>query len=81
MTLPYAVRVEEDHCDGQICYMAYHPELPGSMAQGNTPEEAVASLKEARADYIRVLLKRGLEIPLPEIREEEPILKNGSLLA
>ncbi len=63
--MPYAVNIVSDECDGTLCYMASHPELYGCMAQGNTPEEALANLSVARADYIAALREAGREIPLP----------------
>lgn len=65
--LPYAVEVVPDATtDGGVCYLAQHPELPGCMAHGDTPEEALENLEEARSLYIRTLLERGIEVPLPQ---------------
>jgi predicted RNase H-like HicB family nuclease len=66
MLFNYATEVVEDRCDDRLCYMASNPELPGLMAQGDSVEEAVSSLEEARRDYISALLAQGLEIPLPK---------------
>lgn len=66
VSLPYHVRVFQDSWDDQICYMAYHHELPGCKAQGATWQEAIASLNEARRDYIAALLEDGMEIPCPQ---------------
>jgi predicted RNase H-like HicB family nuclease len=49
--------------DGDWCYIATHPELPGCFAQGETPEEARADLEYARADYIASLKEDGVPIP------------------
>lgn len=54
--LPYRTYVMQDNCDGMPCFMAYNPELEGCMAQGPTPQEALANLKEARSEYIAELL-------------------------
>ena len=64
--LRYATQVvperdEQDH----LVYVATHPELPGCMSHGNSPQEAIDSLKEAREFYISVLLEKGLDVPLP----------------
>ncbi len=66
MKLQYVVEIEEDDCNGRPCFVATHPELPGCMANGKTRGEALKNLEEARSDYIRILLKRGLEVPLPK---------------
>jgi len=42
------------------------PELPGAMADGETPEEAVANAQEVIANWIAVARKRGREVPQPE---------------
>ena len=49
--------------DGSHCYVAYHPELPTCMSQGNTPEEAEADLVEATQLAVAHLASSGLRIP------------------
>jgi predicted RNase H-like HicB family nuclease len=61
----YAVKILIYEQDGQICYMAAHPELYGCIAQGRTPTEAVRNLDRARPRYLAALLDMGIEIPLP----------------
>jgi predicted RNase H-like HicB family nuclease len=58
------VRLQETTTDGQ-CYIAYHPELPSCISQGETPEEAEANLVEATEMAIKHLLAHGLPIPQP----------------
>ncbi len=65
MSLPYRTRVEKDTCGGKDCYVAYHDELEGCMAQGRTWQEAIEELTIARRDYIAASLKRGLQVPRP----------------
>lgn len=65
--LPYVeVVVPDITTDNQTCYMAYNPELEGCMSHGDSVEEALHGLREARGLYISVLLDEGLEIPVPE---------------
>jgi len=67
MMLPYAINVVPEQCtDGSLCYRAYHPELPGCMSHGTTPEEAIENLTEARQLYIETLLEKGLSVPKPQ---------------
>lgn len=67
MALPYAINVVPEQCtDGSLCYRAYHPELPGCMSHGTTPEEAIDNLSEAKQLYIETLLKKGLSVPKPQ---------------
>lgn len=57
--------VPDKYTDGSIGYLASHPELPGCMADGSSPEEALQNLNEARELYLRVLVERGLPVPPP----------------
>jgi len=67
MLLPYAVEVVPDATtEGDVCYLAKHPELPGCMAHGDTTDEALQNLDDARRLYLTTLLNRGLEVPKPE---------------
>jgi len=66
MKLPYSIRVVPDQTtEGSLCYVAYHPELPGCMSHGDTPEEAINNLSEAKELYMKTLLEEGQSIPLP----------------
>jgi predicted RNase H-like HicB family nuclease len=65
---PYIVEVFLDETtDGQPVYMAKTPELEGCFGQGETIDEAIKSLSEARADYIHSLLEDNLTIPGPSL--------------
>ena len=62
----YATIVVPDvDTDGEPCYVAYHPDLEGCMSHGDTIEEALSNLSEARTLYLSTLLEKGLDIPLP----------------
>jgi predicted RNase H-like HicB family nuclease len=66
---PYTIRISKDETiDGQIVYLAMHPELPGCMAQDETVEEAIENLKEVTFEYILSLLEDRLPIPIPSGR-------------
>ena len=65
VNLPYTVKILAYEHDGQVCYMAAHPELYGCIAQGSTPGEAVSNLGRARPGYLAALLEMGIDIPLP----------------
>lgn len=54
----------EQTTDGTFCYVAYHPELPNCVSQGDTPEEAAANLTEAVEMCIEHL--EAHDIPVPE---------------
>lgn len=64
---PYAVEVVPDTTtDGELCYLASHPELPGCLAHGDTVQEALENLEDARRLYISALIERGEEVPNPQ---------------
>lgn len=69
--VPYAVEVVPEECtDGSFCYRASHPELPGCMSHGLTPEEAIKNLSEAKLLYIQALLGQNQPIPKPRLAME-----------
>jgi predicted RNase H-like HicB family nuclease len=63
---PYIVEVDLDETtDGQPVFIAKTPELEGCFGQGETIEEAINSLNDARVDYIYSLLEDNLYVPGP----------------
>lgn len=58
------VRLEET-TDGGYCYIAYHPEFPSAMSQGDTAAEAKENLIEATEMAIEHLIEYNLPIPQP----------------
>ncbi len=60
-----AVLTYEPWTEQTYTWMARHPDLPGCVSDGETPEEAVANLADARALYIEALRKRGIPVPEP----------------
>jgi predicted RNase H-like HicB family nuclease len=54
--LPYKTYVKADNCGDHPCFVAYHDDLPGCMAQGGTWREAIHELSLARRDYIAASL-------------------------
>jgi predicted RNase H-like HicB family nuclease len=64
--LPYSVRVVPDQSTERLlCYMAYHPDLSGCMSHGDTPEEALVNLAGVKKLYIKTLIEKEQDIPLP----------------
>ena len=51
---------EEDNC-----YIVSVPDLPGCMADGNTPENAVKNVQQIIAEWMETAKKMGREIPVP----------------
>ena len=59
---PYAMVVRGEPGDG---YLAEAPELPGCVTAGETPEEAMAMLRDAMYGWLLVQIERGVPIPEP----------------
>lgn len=55
--------------DGEHYYVAAHPDLPGCVADGQTPKEAKLELANARVDYFYFLLEDNLPTPGPRTYE------------
>jgi antitoxin HicB len=62
MQLPYTIELRSDAEEGWFVHVA---ELPGCMSQGETAEEALASIREAIQLWIETALEDGYEIPEP----------------
>ncbi len=69
INLQYALTIETDEEDNEIYYIARIPELIGLIGTGGTIEEAKADIEEAKADYIKALMKMNIPIPLPHPSE------------
>jgi antitoxin HicB len=46
-------------------FVAIVPDLPGCMSDGETPEEAIANLKDAIAVWIEAAREMGRPVPTP----------------
>ncbi len=60
--LKYPALVQEDPVGG---YFVTHPDLDGCMSEGDTVEEAVANLADAREIWIETRLENGYPVPEP----------------
>lgn len=68
MDLNYPIELIRDTEEGG--FLATHPDLPGCAAQGETAEEAIANLDDARKLWIESRVEQNLPVPLP--LSEEP---------
>jgi len=48
------------------CYITEVPELPGCIADGNTPQEAINNTQIVIGEWIETARLRGQEIPQPK---------------
>jgi len=57
--------------DGQGTYwVAEHPDLPGCVTHGNTKEEALVNLGDAKMSWIFSAVSQGEEVPSPNLKAE-----------
>lgn len=63
--LDYPVELFRRDDEGDQYWVAEIPDLPGCVADGDTPEEAVESLEEAKRLWIEARLENGHPIPEP----------------
>lgn len=68
--LNYPVTISRDIDNGKIVYVAEIPDLPGCRVQGSSFSNALKSLEEAKKLWIKVSLKKGLDIPEPANEDE-----------
>lgn len=57
----------EEATNSTYCYVAFHPEFPNNMSQGDTPEEAEENLVEATELTLAHLKANNLPVPEPII--------------
>lgn len=49
-------------------FVAEIPELKGSIAHGNSDEEALQNIKSVAAEWLKIAIEEGWEIPKPKGR-------------
>ena len=62
---PYTVTVEPQDDGNGIYYVARVVELPTLIGTGETREEALKDLEEAKKDWIKTYLELGNKMPVP----------------
>ena len=70
-----AVCVYQPEHNGTPDYFAWHPDLDGALAQGETPAAALASLDATRAVILEYLAEAGLPIPAEKPMNRWPPLR------
>jgi antitoxin HicB len=55
----------KDDDGGETVWAAEIPELPGCVGAGDTPQEALLAVDDARKSWIEIALLEGKEIPTP----------------
>lgn len=62
MSLPYTIIVRPSSEGGYVAKIA---ELPGCLTQGDTLDDAIKMIEDAKAGWIDIALQDGREIPEP----------------
>jgi len=75
MALPYGVNVIHEESGDAPPYVAFIRELPGCMAQGRTPAEALQELHEAKYLFIEAMIDHGVPIPAPMPVAQPPVMQ------
>ena len=71
MGLYYPITIDQfEEYDGRLRYIAEITDLPGCSAHGDTIEEALEKLEDAKVGWFEVSLERHLDIPEPVSEEE-----------
>ena len=63
LKLDYTIRLKQNN---DKSFFAEIEELPGCMSEGDTKEEALEMIEDAKKAWISVALKRKITIPEPE---------------
>jgi predicted RNase H-like HicB family nuclease len=69
VSLEYEIRLRKLTEDEGGGWLAEIPSLPGCMADGETLEEALASLNDAKLNWIETALEIGRTIPEPNTED------------
>ena len=76
LNLQYPVQLSQRDDDGEPYWFAEILELPGCMADGETPDETIGNLQEAKRLWMESCLEDGHQVPVPA----EPHAYSGKLL-
>ncbi len=63
MSIQYSIQIVWSQEDG--AYVAFPAELPGCIADGQTPEEALANLKVIISEWVETATEEKRQIPKP----------------
>lgn len=63
MSLPYKLEIIPDTDEGG--YVAYYPDLPGCITEGETIEETVENALDAKKTWLGAALEEGIKIKEP----------------
>lgn len=79
MALSYQMVIVEDSDEGG--YVGYFPELPGCITTGETVEETVSNMKDAKKAWLEAAIEDGFSISEPSGSDFLKRLANCELIA
>lgn len=66
----YPIKLYKEYEEDDAYWVSEHPDLPGCMTHGDTKEEAIANLDDAKLSWIYTALSRGMSIPEPGAKSD-----------
>lgn len=64
MNLPYRIEIIPDVYEGG--FVASFPDLPGCITSGESMEEVLANVDDAKREWLAASIESGVEIPEPD---------------
>lgn len=71
LSLQYDIKLQQISAEDGGGWLARIDELEGCIADGESPDEAVKNIEDAKKDWIQFCIDKGMYIPEPEINEIE----------
>ncbi|MDA8234195.1 MAG: type II toxin-antitoxin system HicB family antitoxin [Clostridia bacterium] len=68
--LEYPIKLQKESDEHGMYWVAEHQDLPGCMTHGNTKEEALINLDDAKRSWIYTAVSLGTSIPDPGTKAE-----------
>lgn len=68
--IEYPIKLYKEYEENDAYWVAEHPDLPGCMTHGNTKEEAIVNLDDAKISWIYTALSREMSIPDPGAKSD-----------
>ena len=65
MQADYQVHLHREEQNGELYWVAEIPDLPGCIADGESPEEALRSLDEAKRLWVEAAIEEARPVPVP----------------
>ncbi|WP_082343677.1 toxin-antitoxin system HicB family antitoxin [Sulfobacillus thermosulfidooxidans] len=73
---PYRIEIYPAEEGG---YVATIPDLPGCITQGETPEETLQRITDAKTAWILIALEQSIDIPMPSTHSVSSSVYSGKL--